>query len=285
MDIDWKTIFNKYYSKKIKDEFGLNGCDSFEGTFEKYYIEQAKRISIRKRKIHLSKNFKCPEHNKDGLEKLKLAISDGEDLNKYLSKQIKNEAFKDNLYNHWNIRHFHLGSNVAIDGFIERSSELLYAVVDDNNVYMINVLPHNEWYNIDLMEIIIANWPFLVLEVKGITPVFREDEEIKLLRVNDVNFVVPYTDKSYLPSTGVAGDGIPFGLRQRCHYLLLEFENDFISINQELEKNKEIKFYSYEKFEIELLDLNDYGASKEYKFNIKVERTFIFNCQIKKSTR
>jgi hypothetical protein len=57
------------------------------------------------------------------------------------------------------IQHLHLGTTRDADGFYAQGAALLYVRFDDANAYFLVVSGHGEWANVDLIEIIHANWP------------------------------------------------------------------------------------------------------------------------------
>ncbi len=83
----------------------------------------------------------------------------GADLSPYLSKQIKSLTKADLLLIDWNIHHLHLGSVIPGDRFAARTGDLLFATFLDDVAYFIGVSDHTSFSEIDLLEVLDANWP------------------------------------------------------------------------------------------------------------------------------
>ncbi len=123
-----------------------------------YYNFKKRLIEPRKRSILKSNNFICPSGYEIGLNTLESKIKLGEDLMSYLSKKIMQHDYNDPMLNHWGIYHLHLGENVDISGFIERTRPVLYVKFDSNFAYFIGIKNHGEWSNKELIQIIHDNW-------------------------------------------------------------------------------------------------------------------------------
>jgi hypothetical protein len=88
----------------------------------------------------------------------------GQNLNRHLSDRVKefdnNGKENDHLLNEWAIYHFHLGSaNHSRDPFfVERTGELLYSIIDQNFVYCIDIGNHENFSDVELLDIVDNNW-------------------------------------------------------------------------------------------------------------------------------
>ena len=124
----------------------------------RYSIEQGPR-DIRK-----STNFECPPQYVLGLQRLEQAIQAGQNLTQYRSKGIERGKSLDGLLDYWQIHHFHLGTNLEEDGFVERTGGLLFCVFDEGSAYFIKVGTHDplQWTEKQLVEIIHRDWPELL---------------------------------------------------------------------------------------------------------------------------
>lgn len=74
------------------------------------------------------------------------AFSCGSDIWPWLSKLIDRPSFEVGLFNDYWVVHFHLGVGFGGDGYIKRTGELLFAVVDAVTVHEIGIFYHGEWY-------------------------------------------------------------------------------------------------------------------------------------------
>ena len=147
-----------------------------------------KRRSVRTqvRTVERAAGFSCPAHVQNGLIDLESAIVRGADLAPWQSKLVDRPGYEDGLYNDYRITHFHLGAGTDASGYIKRTKELLFAVVDSTSVYEISVYDHGQWYELDILDIIDAHWPHLLDEVTihgmGATNSPTTREEVKALR-------------------------------------------------------------------------------------------------------
>lgn len=118
----------------------------------------------------------------------------GHDLRPFQSGQINHAGKPDKLLSDWRIQHFHLGRRKAGSEFCERTGQLLYATVLPNRVYAIQVMDHKSFSEIELLEIIEANWPdyldrFTFKNLVDIEPV-PTSSDIKTLRDGNVQSFV-----------------------------------------------------------------------------------------------
>lgn len=100
-----------------------------------------RRVSARPRAIHEACSLRCPESLTLGYEGLKAKFAAGSGVSSHLSTGIRRVDYQDGLLNDWGIHHFHLGLAMRRDGFAERTSEILYALVQPEDVYCITIAP------------------------------------------------------------------------------------------------------------------------------------------------
>ncbi len=172
--------------------------------FIAYFGLRTRMVSKRKRKVWLASDFDCPPHLQKGFEFLKSKIEAGDDLRGHLSRKLKDLEEEDFLLFDWNIRHFHLGEIVDADGFVKRTKELLFAMVDEDNVYCIKIAPHGGWSDKELLETVHKNWPLLLnsWKVNATPEVNFTSGEIAELRKGHVNVIVQLNDGTCYVSPG-----------------------------------------------------------------------------------
>lgn len=113
----------------------------------------------------IKKEFACPAEVGRGLKLLVGKFENGEDVSLHLSKDAASPSEFDGLLYDWGIYHFHLGEMIDHQtGRIERTGPVLFAKIDNENVYCINVYSHGKnvqqpWTKQDLLKIIHNNWP------------------------------------------------------------------------------------------------------------------------------
>ena len=107
-----------------------------------------------------------------GLKLLVQKFENGEDVSPHLSKGATSPAEFDGLLYDWGIYHFHLGETIDNQtGRIKRTGPVLFAKIDDENVYCINIYCHGKnvqqpWTKQDLLKIIHNNWPQTIAKWK-----------------------------------------------------------------------------------------------------------------------
>lgn len=157
-------------------------------------------IPLHPRKILKPAGFECPAQYSSGLQKLEQAIEAGESLVPYSSKSIMSARLRDGLLDYWGIHHFHLGTNIMRDGFVERTDDLLFCRIDDQCAYFITVVAHNpaSWTMTELVEIIHVNWPetissYRLSGVESVSPKVTGDD-LKMLRSANVSSFLTMED-------------------------------------------------------------------------------------------
>lgn len=162
-----------------------------------YYFTTCNRIiSARPRKVHEAAEMVVPSSRRSGYDALKDKFEKGISVMPHLSKQIKGLKFQDKMLFDWGIQHFHLGTTLEPDGFIKQYNEILYVIVENDDVYFITVDEHDHWSDIDLLEKVLANWPHLLKSYQtGGTPTVQfSSKEIEALREFNVNTIVTLSD-------------------------------------------------------------------------------------------
>ena len=162
-----------------------------------YYFTTCNRIiSARPRKVHEAAGMVVPASRKAGYDALKDKFEKGVSVMPHLSKQIRGLKFQDKMLFDWGIQHFHLGTTLEADGFIKQYDEILYAIVENDDVYFITVDEHDHWSDIDLLEKVLANWPQLLQSFQtGGTPTVQfSSKEVETLRRFNINTIVTLSD-------------------------------------------------------------------------------------------
>ncbi len=153
---------------------------------------------------------------RDDIEALIAGISRGDDVNGYLSHDVKQgyclhpPGKKDGpdfdlLLNEWGIHHLHLDHAPGKGGFRKRSDELLYAILGRGVAFVLGVAPHGAWTSRRLIEATIRSWPDQGLFVSlGVLPGRDWTEgEHKALRRAGMTTAALVDDKPWI--SGVTG--------------------------------------------------------------------------------
>ncbi len=156
----------------IRDEVVQKGfiCPTFDVDPQKnrhaliaaYCGMLGRRVSQSNRRVHLSPSLSVPDEVAEGFNLLVRKFENGEDVNPHLNKFSAKLDKNDQLLYDWGINHFHLGTTLDHSGFIQRTGPIVYAIVKENDVYIITVSEHGHWADKDLLEIVDANWPELI---------------------------------------------------------------------------------------------------------------------------
>lgn len=163
------------YSEMVQSwmkEHGVQSDKSGEDLWYDFFNLQKKSVRPQKRAVHYSKEFACPPEVELGLKLLIQKFKNGEDVSQHLSKDAASSSKFDGLLYDWGIYHFHLGKTIDHQtGRIERTGPVLFAKIDNENVYCINVYSHGKnlqqpWAKQDLLKIIHDNWPQTIAKWK-----------------------------------------------------------------------------------------------------------------------
>lgn len=186
--------------------------------------------------IHIHNDFICPSEYTDGYEILKKKIQSGEKFSAHLSRTTKDTEKHDLMLYDWGIYHFHLGTTIDDDGYIKRTSKLLYAYINRNDIYFLGIFEHGKWSDLQLIETIHKHYPW---SIKGwildgkpekiITP-----NERKSLRDAHINTIITLSDgTSYIgPGWGITAAGTSARVRLQVndiHHEIIDFEKEILS--------------------------------------------------------
>ncbi len=188
------------YQKIVESELRQLGFDiSHLKTLDDYAMNHAHAIlhlNIKKNKRHIfiSKEFNCPPKYKNGLENLIKNIENGNNVNCYLSKLTSNLNHFDKLLFDWGIHHFHLGEGLEPNSlWIQRTSDILFVIIREEDCFFIQIMDHKSWTNIDLLNIIDDNFGELLdsYTMLGVDlEVNLNSEDIKNLRNANINTAI-----------------------------------------------------------------------------------------------
>ena len=133
----------KDFADAVRRDMSLEGYDithvqdDDHAAIMLYYKIRRYAIEPRARHVLKASGFEHPPRYELGIQQLEQAIRNGTRLTPYRSKRIATAASSDDLFDYWQIHHFHLGSNQMNDGFVERTNELLFCRIEDEQAYFI----------------------------------------------------------------------------------------------------------------------------------------------------
>ncbi len=172
-----------------------------------YFESLRRRLAMRPRVLKAAKDFSCPADMRVGWTLLQPKVRTGGDLNPHLSLRHASLLNRDGLFAEWGIHHFHLGTapypkNPA---YIGRTPSLVYALVDDETFYAINVYGHQDFEEGDVLETLHQNWPERIARyrVNGVTGGGWTKFQRRTLRNGNCNVAVTVADGTvYMPISG-----------------------------------------------------------------------------------
>src|SRR5215218_5225160 len=150
-----------------------------------YRIWRAQFIRPQKRRpVFESKELRESDKRRENLtiiERLTAKLEAGESINAFLSSSVQRiprprkgkVAPRDQLLAEWGIHHLHLSDQIAGDGFVKRTEDVLFAIFKDDAAYLIGIYGHpgtDNWAREEILATLVRNWPDrgLVAELKGV---------------------------------------------------------------------------------------------------------------------
>ncbi len=252
------SILNAFEKKNIPYD---NNRNDYEEVMFDYISILDKLISQKKRRVHISSTIMTRISGSD-TESLRLRkliydmrskFENGDDVNGHLSKCIlKNPGEADKMLEDWNIYHLHLceGNPDFFDLLRNQSSDLLMAMILNNDAYFIDITDHSSniiWYTTDYLKIVKDNWENDLLvkaDAETVTNANQSKEEIKELRRLNINSDMILIDNSYYCVKNACGYSTAgSSMRSRMRLIIL---------NQDIDKLN----FDYDHLELYEFDVN-----------------------------
>lgn len=213
----------------------------------------------------------------------------GIDNSDYCSKMHLQHTYKDNMFRHHGIYHFHFAKQPR------RTGELLFAKIQDQHIYMITIKDHDYFYNIELFDIINNNWSYLLSKIPLIvtsarpnaTPdeiqmieeqnvslqEFRKPSKLKLLLDSDINPMFMLNDGSCIFSCGNNFGVNTLGFEASLTRSFLKRKKYISTLNNEL--NQLVRFNEYyQPMNLSIFDIEYYAI---HLSNPNHQHCFIFS--------
>ena len=126
-----------------KNSISYDGWMPLHRLVARYFEMNVRHIHPVPRRVHFSDQTHAslgkllrPDHDDTSgrdawgtVFRLRQLIVDGANVNAFLSKNIRSATGWDGLLWHYGMHHFHLSSDVGVDGFVKRSDHLLFAIL------------------------------------------------------------------------------------------------------------------------------------------------------------
>ena len=146
---------------------------------------------------------------------IRFLLVEGENVTRFLSKNVNSLICRDGLLWDFGMHHFHLNKEVEESGFVKRSDYLLFAIVAQENAYFVDVRLHPRpvdlgWVRQDLLKIVHSNWPELIEHkiLRGMKGTILTNKEKYELRRKNCNHVAQLGDNAIAPiGGGTMADG------------------------------------------------------------------------------
>jgi len=211
----------------------------------RFWTALRRRIRPSPRTIRVARGFVCPADVQVGLGRVRGKFERGEDLTLHLSRRIEKVMSEDPLLYDWDIHHFHLGE-VTAQNPRGRSGNILFARVTLDTAYFISVLPHDNWSNLKLFQIVQENWPESLRPLVGIKPGEAvTDDDVATARRKGFQYL-PQSPNGvvYMPpgggytASGLSADVLSTSDRvfDRLQHLQRAAEGDAVSIARQLQE-------------------------------------------------
>ncbi|MDC7230362.1 MAG: hypothetical protein PQJ48_08625 [Sphaerochaetaceae bacterium] len=213
-EIDLLADLEKLAEARL-NEFGITRDISKEASVQ-FVSYSFREISSNPKMLFQSKEFTCPSGYENAFNTVCRKIAEGEDLSPFFSRRYDDPSFSDYLFNDWHIYHFHLSDQYDSDGKARRSGYLLFAYINSDAAYLIQIYPHSEsdvFAKTDMLRIISCNWPNLIsrYEFSGKAIHTFSDSAINEMRKHNINVITEINPgKGLLPiGGGSSTDGSP----------------------------------------------------------------------------
>ena len=184
------------------------------------YIQLSDKLAIPKMSFNvnfskeiLAKLSTLGNDSIEAIQDIKHRLENGLDITPYLSKHARSANIPDMLIRNWGIYHAHIAEPLTQSSkYTKRSEHLLFFTFEDNDAYLLDVLPHpkGNFFSTSLLEIIYDNnWKHLLNIIPGATEVHPKltDQKINCY-MKDTIVPVPVRDCVVMPKNmGVASSG------------------------------------------------------------------------------
>lgn len=207
----------------------VSGLDDNDKIFLAYFNTCLLFPKPQKYQVHIHQDFTCPPECKEGYELLLDKMRTGKNFSAHLSKSTKETENYDLMLYDWGVYHFHLGIVVEDSGYIQRTSKLLYAYINNEDIYLLGIFDHGKWNDQDLIEIIHTYYPESIRGwlIEGTPEMVITGEDRKHLRKARINTFITVSDgTSYMgPGLGYTAAGTSAKVRMQANEKIHECLN------------------------------------------------------------
>jgi hypothetical protein len=158
----WAEYAAQFKQMLLRRGVSVTGTETDDEIVLAYFNRLVRNVAATSRVVHQPQGFSIPrqfQSHEGVIATIKQEIETGIDITPRMSRKIQRWDYVDGMLADFGIQHLHLGTTLDADGFYAQAAPLLYVRFDDANAYFLVVAGHGEWANVDLIEIIHANWP------------------------------------------------------------------------------------------------------------------------------
>ena len=195
---------------------------------------RARRIPRRQRAVRLSGKVGAKLKNYRKIELIKCRFENGGDVSPWLSTSLerkKQNTKQDDLFQHWQISHFHLGELNTDMTQAERTRDLLFAFIGADEVVFLDILPHGHWTDTELLRTLRQTAPIIMNRFRCesvSTSQQLSPREITNLRRNCANHLIKIEGDLYWPpGGGVTASGVGFRFIKLADEITLSHDKYF----------------------------------------------------------
>jgi hypothetical protein len=209
----------------------------------KYFDSLRRWPAPRPRKVRKADNFFCPARIEAGWKLLRSKIEKGEDIRPHLGRDHAELSHLDGLLNEWGVHHLHLGVKPYFKdpNVIDRTTELVFALITDEEFLAINVFPdHGQWEALDILESLHRNWPELIrrYRINGVPAETVTSQGRRQLRSSNTQLFTMVNDGTvYGPIRGgVACSGVSIAAVMRAAQARRDMKRLQAAVQEQLDK-------------------------------------------------
>lgn len=229
-------------SRLIAADFGPNAnTRDFEILVLNWLHYQARRIPVRPRRMIYSARIDLLRATYHSIDLIARDLNRGSDMTPWLSDRIRSQKDRhkaDLMFNDWQIVHFHTNQLFVSPTKTKRDGPLLFARIEADTAYLLDVLPHGSWTESSLLETLLDVAPETMakFEIKGLlapTAHYSDEDRLKLRKAG-LSYMIGLRGRTYMPpGMGVSSSGHASRLVHR----LQQLRRSILSVRRQIEGN------------------------------------------------
>lgn len=157
----------------VEQDFGPIVGDLQDRTVLDWLHYRARLIPVRPRQVIVSSEVAALRAAHPAIGEIEARLRIGGEVAPWLSERIrrrKEDHRADEMFNDWQVSHFHLGRYSMLTRKVDRTGLLLFCYIKAERAVLLDVKPHRAWTSIDLLRILLRESPNDLPEMRGILP-------------------------------------------------------------------------------------------------------------------